>query len=360
MKVLITGGSGYFGTELNKYLTSKGHQVWSYDAGFFKDNWLGYQLKLNEEWVDSRDLTEQKLDSFDSVIHFAGISNDPLKQLSEDELHKPSVEYSYKIAKICKALNKQFIFASSCSVYGFSSDTVDEKSVTSPLTPYSKAKVEIENELNSLSDDYWQPIILRFATIFGFSSRMRFDTVINMLCGMAVADKRISLNSNGQAIRPFLYIKDACSVVNNFIEMTININYLLEENQVVVNVGRSNDNYTIKEVAETVCEVANVDLVDLSKQPVSLPTVFMDKKLDHGVDKRSYKVSFKKLETLSAVDFSKIDFKEKIELTLNALKHVGLDSIELKTDKYYRLQYLEKLIDTAVLDKSLRKINMVL
>ena len=86
----------------------------------------------------------------------------------------------------------------------------------------------------------------------------------------------------------------------------------------------------------------------------------MDKKLDHGVDKRSYKVSFKKLETLSAVDFSKIDFKEKIELTLNALKHVGLDSIELKTDKYYRLQYLEKLIDTAVLDKSLRKINMVL
>ena len=354
MKVLITGGSGYFGTELNKYLTSKGHQVWSYDAGFFKDNWLGYQLKLNEEWVDSRDLTEQKLDSFDSVIHFAGISNDPLKQLSEDELHKPSVEYSYKIAKICKSLNKQFIFASSCSVYGFSSDTVDEKSVTSPLTPYSKAKVEIENELNSLSDDYWQPIILRFATIFGFSSRMRFDTVINMLCGMAVADKRISLNSNGRAIRPFLYIEDACSVINNFIEMTIDVNYLLEKNKVVVNVGRSNDNYTIKEVADTVCEISKVSLFDQNTISSSIPSVFTDTKIVDGVDKRSYRVSFKKLETCLNLDSTKSNMANNITKTIEDLRKTNLKMSDLKEAKYYRLQYLESLIEQQILTSELK------
>jgi nucleoside-diphosphate-sugar epimerase len=354
VKILITGGSGYFGTELNKYLSEKGYEVWSYDVGFFKDNWLGSPLHLNEKWVNVGNLTEIDIKQFDSVINFAGVSNDPVKQLGEDEMHKSSIKYSFEIAKICKRLNIPFIFASSCSVYGFSTKMVDENSTPNPLTPYSQAKLDIEMLLQRLSDNDWQPLILRFATIFGFSPRMRFDTVINMFCGMAIANRKITLNSNGEALRPFLYLRDACEIIEFFLQPKIDLSGLLaSDNKLIVNVGRSRDNYSINQVVENIIKLTDVKNVEYINDHAQKTEVFADNKIVNGVDKRSYKVSFDKLFNFYDQGLKHNNFTENINKTLVDLNYLNLSAEAFTSNKFYRLQFLENLIEQKIINKNL-------
>jgi nucleoside-diphosphate-sugar epimerase len=339
---MITGGSGYFGTELNKYLTHLGYEAISYDVGFFRNNFLGPKIDLQEKWIDAQDISEFEIEKFDAVVHFAGISNDPVKQMSEDELHRPSIKYSKKIADICKKLNKTFIFASSCSVYGYSELIVDENSETNSLTPYSQAKNNIEQILNKLATPEWKPIILRFATIFGFSSRMRFDTVINMFCGMAIVNNEISLNSNGQAIRPFLYLPDACKAVEKFLSPSLDFTKLESNNQIVVNVGKSDNNYSINQIAEKIITFQDGVKITSHKSIYSSPKVFQDSKIRNGADKRSYSVSFDKFENYLKLSNFFTDFFESLNKTIYDLKVIDLKYEDFIDIKYYRLQYLEK------------------
>jgi nucleoside-diphosphate-sugar epimerase len=342
MKIMITGGSGYFGTELNKYLTSLGYEVFSYDAGFFRNNFLGPKIDLKEKWIDARDISEFEIEKFDAVVHFAGISNDPVKQLSEDELHRPSIKYTKNIADMCKKLNKTFIFASSCSVYGYSELVVDETSETNPLTPYSQAKNNIEQILNKLATPEWKPILLRFATIFGFSSRMRFDTVINMFCGMTIVNNEISLNSNGRAVRPFLYLPDACKAVEKFLSPSLDFAKLESNNQIIVNVGKTENNYSINQIAEKINIFQDSAKIASHKSIHSRPEVFQDSKIHNGADKRSYSVSFDKFENYVESPNFFTDFFESLNNTIYDLKMVNLKYEDFVDTKFYRLQYLEK------------------
>jgi len=159
------------------------------------------------------------LKNCDVVIHLAGISNDLLNKLTSAKVYDPTREYTLNIAKICKSLNKKFIFASSCLVFGSAKteNYLTETSETSPQTGYSLNKLQIEEDLKSIADSSFSPICLRFATIFGVSSRIRFDVVINMLVGMVLTEGEIKLNSDGEAWRPHLYIEDACSLILYFI-----------------------------------------------------------------------------------------------------------------------------------------------
>ena len=109
---------------------------------------------------------------------------------------------------MCKNLGIRFLFPSSCSVYGIGDGILNEDGATFPQSAYSLNKIQIEQELSELADDSFSPIALRLATVFGLSPRMRFDLVINMLCGMAVTSKKVALNSDGQAWRPHLHIED--------------------------------------------------------------------------------------------------------------------------------------------------------
>lgn len=347
---MITGGSGYFGTALNLYLSEKGYEVCSYDAGFFKDNWLGPPVTLNEKWIDARDLTEKEISYYDVVIHFAGISNDPLKQLSEDELHQPSIKYTKDIAEICKKLGKKFIFASSCSVYGFSREIVDETSQPNPLTPYSATKYKIEKLLTALSDENWQPIILRFATIFGFSPRMRFDTVINMFCGMALAQNRILRNSNGLAMRPFISINDA----SRFIEAFFNHKTQAVSSLNIFNVGINSYNKTINDISEILKQIMptlKFQFLDSSKNSES---VFADRKIVDHKDLRSYEVNFMKLDSLFNHQIKVNSIELEIEKNLKQISSTRLNFKLLNSKIFYRLQYLENLIDINKLNGELR------
>lgn len=347
---MITGGSGYFGTALNLYLSNKGHEVWSYDAGFFKDNWLGPPVKLNEKWIDARDITETDIQLYDAIIHFAGISNDPLKQLSEDELHRPSLIYTNNLANICKKLGKKFIFASSCSVYGYSKEIVDETSQPNPLTPYSATKLQIEKILNELKDETWQPIILRFATIFGFSPRMRFDTVINMFCGMVACHENIILNSNGAAIRPFVFLDDACM----YVELFLLFKNLSSKFPIIFNIGKSENNFAINEIAKLISSLKGTYKIKTLQNNSINENIFQDRKIVSGADTRSYAVSFEKLKTLDLSINQTLSFEDQIQKTIAELVYLNLNGTTLRNISFYRLQSLEYQIENHHLNYELR------
>jgi nucleoside-diphosphate-sugar epimerase len=355
MKVLVTGGSGYFGTRLIEILSSEEIHIESFDIGYFWNCWLGKKSNIVEHAVSAQDLTEGLISKFDVVIHFAGISNDPLKQLSESDMHNSSLEYSRTIAEICKRNNISFIYASSCSVYGKQLNTVDEDSPVNPQTPYSQNKIEIENILLNLRDLKWSPIILRFSTLYGFSPRMRFDTVINMLCGMGLVEDRIRLNSNGEAKRPFLHIDDACLIVKSILEICRHG----QENKftdTVVNVGSNDLNFSIKEVSDLVSNETGkpVEMLQFTETPNEL---ILDRKHQDGVDTRSYVVNFDKIQSILGNEMPHRNIKEGIRKTLFDLKKRNLDKHNLYDKSFYRLQFLEHCIDTGILDKNLQFIK---
>ena len=144
---------------------------------------------------DLRNFDEDQLKNIDAVIHLAGISNDPvnLSIPNREKIYEPSRIYTKKNAKLCKKNNIKFIFPSSCSVYGKGNNKLlDENSNVNPQTYYSQNKLQIESDLFEISNEDFSPIILRLATVFGLSSRVRFDVVINMFIGMGITTGKIS------------------------------------------------------------------------------------------------------------------------------------------------------------------------
>ena len=253
-KLLITGCGGYLGSYLIPFiLKQKNYEVIGYDIGFFK----GCNLYENPEFEnnlilkDARNLESSDIENCDAVIHLAGISNDPLNKLTSEKVYDPSRHYTMKIAKLCKSLKKKFIFASSCSVYGAAktNNYLTEDSETNPQTGYSLNKLQIEEDLKMIADKNFFPICLRFATVFGVSSRIRFDVVINMLVGMGLTEGKIKLNSDGEAWRPNLYIEDACSSILHFVEYKRKED---DENILILNIGRNDNNLKIIEIANII------------------------------------------------------------------------------------------------------------
>ena len=166
-------------------------------------------------------------------------------------------------------------------MYGYNKNVVNESSETNPLTGYSKNKLEIENYITSIADNNFKPIILRFATIYGLSPRMRFDVVINMLVGMAIIKNEVILNSNGQASRPHLHIDDAANVIQNSIEFDEYSKYLL------VNVGQNIDNKKIIDAAKIITDYYKCNLNFLNR--------LNQKKIIYFLTKRSLITSIKDL-----------------------------------------------------------------
>jgi len=352
MKVLVTGGSGYFGTRLLELLSLEGFDIHSMDKGYFWNCWLGDKTKNKELKFPAEEIKEKDLIGFEAVIHFAGISNDPLKQINETTLHDPSLSYTKKIAEICKKRNIRFIYASSCSVYGKQTLIVDELSVVKPQTPYSLNKLQIESILSELASEGWRPMILRFATLYGYSARMRFDTVINMLCGMSIAEKVIKLNSNGQAKRPFVYIDDAVSVLKWSLRLANkNYNKILEKN-LIINIGSNKSNFSISEIAQLISEIGGnipIQFQDSEK----LHELVKDRKLQDGADSRSYEVKFDRLNIECEDSLNFLDIRSGIRFTLDKLIHLGLALDDLYKSDFYRLQYLEESVENKSLDSNL-------
>ena len=353
-RILVTGSLGYLGSVLTKSLVENGFDCLGYDTGFFKNSLLYPAPDTPTVFRDARDITEADLKNIDVLVHLAGISNDPMGKLDASLIYDPTRIYAFTIAKMCKKLGVRFIFASSCSIYGLGqNEFLTEDSEVHPQTGYSKNKLEVEQDLRSISDKTFSPIALRFATVFGHSPRIRFDVVINMLTGMAMANKQIVLNSDGKAWRPNLHIQDLCKAV----KCAIDYNYKGGE-LMVLNVGSDENNLQIIDIAKIIQRsIIGCELKFLSENPeLDKEGLIKDRKIkDGGGDTRTYKVSFEKISK-KLPGFGKCDWTvEKGVIDMAAkFEEVGFNKNIFKQTGFYRLQQLEFLYENGYISDDLR------
>lgn len=280
MKILVTGSEGYIGSVLLHVLVDKGHDVCGLDTGFYKEAMLYDNGKKPVPTIvkDIRDVSREDLLGFDAIVHLAELSNDPLGQTDPDLTfainHKGTARL---IDKAKKAGVKRFIYASSCSVYGASDEIRSEISTPNPLTAYAKCKILNEELLKKEATDSFTPVILRFATVYGLSPRLRFDLVVNNLAGLAFTTGVIKMDSDGTPWRPFTHVLDIAEGVSCALVAPKEI-----VSKEIFNVGNESSNYQIK-------DIANIIKTVFPKAEISLNP--------NGTDKRNYKVDFTKINT---------------------------------------------------------------
>jgi nucleoside-diphosphate-sugar epimerase len=334
MRVLLTGIDGYLGTVMAPVLLARGHQVVGLDAGFYRDGRLYDDAGADVPVItkDIRQITAADLHGFDAVVHLAELSNDPLGQ------HRPEVTYaingdgSAALAHLAKQAGvRRFLYSSSCSVYGIGSgEWKTESSPTQPLTAYAACKLRTENVLRALADDGFAPTMLRNATAYGASPRMRFDIVLNQFAGLAATTGRIVMNSDGSPWRPLVHARDIAEAFACALEAPIEAVH----NQ-TFNVGCNEENYRVREIAELVVAAFP------GSEAVYGPS---------NNDGRSYRVSFDKIaHTLPA-------FRCRMTAALGAAELRTLfERIPLTPElfafrAFTRLAQLDYLLQSGLLD----------
>lgn len=282
MKILVTGTEGYIGSRLAPLLIAAGHDVTGLDTGYYRDGWLyspPEQPYVTPRLInkDLRRIERADLEGFDAVVHLAELSNDPLGANKPEVTYRINHAGSVRIAELAKEVGvKRFVYASSCSVYGVGSgDFLDERSPVNPQTAYAKCKVLVEQDVGKLADGKFCVTFMRNATAYGASPRMRFDIVINDLCGLAWTVKKIAMTSDGSPWRPVVHVEDICNSVRAVLEADTG-----QVNGEVFNVGANGENYRVREIANIVAE--GFPGCTVSAGPLS-------------ADNRSYRVSFDKI-----------------------------------------------------------------
>jgi nucleoside-diphosphate-sugar epimerase len=282
MKILVTGTEGYIGSRLAPWLQARGHQVSGLDTGFYRDGCLyldplGLPSLPATAMKDLRNVTAADFEGFDAVIHLAELSNDPLGQNRPDITFQINHQGSLKIARAAREAGvRRFVYASSCSVYGLGSgEFLDENSPTNPQTAYAQCKVLVERDLAQMAGTDFSVVFLRNATAYGPSQRMRFDIVLNDLSALAWTKKKIAMTSDGSPWRPIVHIEDICEAMRCAAEAPAEA-----VNGEVFNVGHTDENYRVREIAQIVAEA--FPGCEVSAGPPS-------------ADNRSYRVSFEKI-----------------------------------------------------------------
>ena len=328
MKVLVTGSDGYIGTLLMAHLTERGHRATGLDAGYYHDGELFPALHGTRTSVrkDIRDISTEDLTGFDAVVHLAELSNDPLGQLNPKITFQINHLGSLRLARLCKRVGiSRFVYTSSCSVYGAGgSGYRTEASRVCPQTAYAECKVLVERDVSALADDDFSPSFLRNATAYGPSPRMRFDLVLNNLSGLAWTTKRIALTSDGTPWRPLVHVRDICQAIVCTLEAPRGVVH----NQ-VFNVGRTLENYRVREIASIVAE--------------TFPGCELTVGNSDG-DKRSYRVSFDKISEHLPGFSCRYDVGTGAKQLLEVFTQVGLTRELFQRPSFTRVNRLRQLL----------------
>ena len=225
MKILVTGGAGYLGAVLLPKLLARHHQIRVIDAGYFGIGHLrGLQPSIElirediRRVVSDEKFRNQLLEGCECVIQLAALSNDPSADLNPQLAVEINTDATVALAKSARERKLKFLFSSSCSIYGGTSDEIDENGSQDPLTTYAISKAKAEEELLALCTDNWSPVILRNGTLFGYSAKMRFDLVVNIFSLYSVLHNQIKVFGEGLQWRPFLHVGDCARAFVFFAE----------------------------------------------------------------------------------------------------------------------------------------------
>src|SRR5215467_7241607 len=276
MRLLIAGGAGYVGSVLIPKLLDRGYKVDVVDLFWF-GNHLPRQVGILNK--DIFQLTIEDLESYDQVIFLAGLSNDPMAEFAPNKnfvYNAAAPAYLAYTAK--KAKVKRYIYASSCSVYGYTvNELYDETRPVASSYPYGISKLQGEQAVMNLVDDRFSVIALRKGTISGYSPRMRLDLIVNTMFRTALQERIIRIN-NPSIWRPILAMEDAISAYTRVIEAHESISGIF---------NIASGNYTVGEVGDLV--KAEMEL-QLGKK--------INLEIRHLQDFRNYKVSVDKAKNV--------------------------------------------------------------
>ena len=318
-KILLVGGAGYIGTVLVKYLLDKKYKVTCLDNLIYNNFHSISEFEKNNEFdfvlgdLRNDSLTNELLSKCDAVIILAGLVGDPITKKYPEASEKINGIGIKKLIDNCQNKKiEKLIFVSTCSNYGLS-DTdlpLNENAELKPLSLYAKQKVEVEKYILSQKNklDY-SPTILRFATAFGLSPRMRFDLTINQFTKSIFENEKLEVYDSN-TWRPYCHVKDFARILEKILDFNKKTT-----NFQVFNVGSNNNNFTKKQIVEKIAQFipnSKVSFTDKSKDP------------------RNYKVDFSKISKILNIKTEytvqdgieeMIIFFKKNEKILNTFKH---------------------------------------
>jgi nucleoside-diphosphate-sugar epimerase len=345
MRILITGNLGYVGSTLVRHLRSVAPraEIIGYDAGFFAHCLTGAETLpetqlTRQHFGDVRELPPELLEGVDAIVHLAAISNDPMGNRFERVTDEINAQASLRLARLAQEAGvRAFIFASSCSIYGFAEGGPRrEGDDVNPLTAYARSKVATERGLATMNAGGMTITCLRFATACGMSDRLRLDLVLNDFVACAITAGEISVLSDGTPWRPLIDVTDMARAI----EWAIGRDPAAGGEVLSVNAGSNSWNYQVKDLAEAVAAAVPGTGVSINRQAPP--------------DKRSYRVDFSLFQQLAPEHQPRATLADSINRLKRGLENMSFTDRDFRNSSLIRLKTLDRLMQQGLLLPSLR------
>ena len=307
--ILVTGGAGYIGSVVCPKLVKQGYLVKVYDSLIYGKD--GISNLIEEKKVElivgdirNKSLLEKSLENVDCVLHLAAIVGEPLCKKIPDAAHQINELSTDSLIQACKKQKvKRIIYSSTCSNYGSSTELANETTPVQSLSLYSETKVKSELMILNSKNNEFTSCVLRFATAFGLSPRMRFDLLLQELIRDAIVDNKIVVFGPNYW-RPLVHVDDIANACLKVIESS---DELISGE--IFNVGENEENYTKIKIAELIQKYYPATSIEIQELKV---------------DPRNYRVSFDKIKNNLGFSITKT-VSDGIQEILDKINNQNLD-----------------------------------
>jgi nucleoside-diphosphate-sugar epimerase len=337
VRVLVTGDKGYIGAVLVPLLEQRGIDVVGMDNEFYGDCGFGDTV-VERSGVrhDIRDAAVEDLVGLDAIVHLAALSNDPVSDLDPALTFDINHLATVRLARLARAAGvPRFVFSSSCSNYGAGGpELLDETAPLNPVAPYGVSKVHAEQGLLELATDDFSPVLLRSATAYGVSPRLRCDVVLNNLVAYATATGKVQIKSDGMAWRPLVHVEDICRAFLSVLDSNRD-----DVHAQAFNVVALGENYRIRDVADIVGEVVGCDVEYSSGGPT---------------DARDYRVDGSKISAIIPAFEPQWTVRSGAEQVYEAFSQHPVTVEDFEGWRYRRIGQIKRLVDLGELTPDLR------